>query len=194
MTKFRRESILRYFMYEALRPSLSTCQATNVLSISDAAGLVDLLGDGRRQVTVTQFPEIRMEQMPYSDGEFDLVLSDQVLEHVADPWKAVQESFRVVRDHGVVVHTSCFLNPLHNDPTDYWRFTPDALALLCQGHTIESTGSWGNRRAAVIILYGLRRLPAGRVSLFFIRSLMARSQTRCPIVVWVIARKVPHNG
>lgn len=40
------------------------------------------------------------EDLPFHDGCFDLVISLQVLEHVTDPYKVLQESFRVVKPGG----------------------------------------------------------------------------------------------
>ena len=61
-----------------------------------------------------------------------------VLEHVeGNPFAPVRESLRVVRPGGAIVHTTCLLNPVHREPGDFWRFTPDGLALICR-----SVSSW----------------------------------------------------
>jgi SAM-dependent methyltransferase len=42
------------------------------------------------------------EGLPFSDGSFDVVVSSNVLEHVARPWEHVDELVRVVRPGGMV--------------------------------------------------------------------------------------------
>jgi 2-polyprenyl-3-methyl-5-hydroxy-6-metoxy-1,4-benzoquinol methylase len=45
------------------------------------------------------------------------VVSDQVLEHVVgDPQTAIDETLRVLRPGGIVIHTTCFMNPIHGAP------------------------------------------------------------------------------
>jgi len=43
------------------------------------------------------------EQMPFADNFFDIVFSNEVLEHVQDDRKAVQEMLRVLKPGGVVI-------------------------------------------------------------------------------------------
>jgi SAM-dependent methyltransferase len=47
-----------------------------------------------------ELPNIRVapaEELPYPDGMFDVVLSHEVIEHVADDWQAIAEAVRVLR-------------------------------------------------------------------------------------------------
>jgi SAM-dependent methyltransferase len=43
-------------------------------------------------------------RLPFGDGEFDLVYSEQVFEHVMNPGEAIRELSRVLRPHGVGLH------------------------------------------------------------------------------------------
>lgn len=43
------------------------------------------------------------EKMPYPDGEFDLLVCEDVLEHVDDPAAVLQECHRVMRSGGVLI-------------------------------------------------------------------------------------------
>ena len=93
--------------------------------------------------------------------EFDAIVTDQVLEHVAEgPFLAMQESFRVVKRGGLVVHATVFSYPIHGCPNDYWRFTPQALDALVKpyGRVIES-GGWGNGWISLLWALGLRWEP-----------------------------------
>lgn len=43
------------------------------------------------------------ENIPYGDGEFDVVFADNVFEHLPDPVKVLAEVFRVLRPGGVLL-------------------------------------------------------------------------------------------
>jgi SAM-dependent methyltransferase len=81
------------------------------------AARADLLYDGDR--------------MPFDDGAFDTVLSNQVLEHVPDPRDLWADMVRVLAPGGRLIVTVPFSFRLHAEPDDYWRFTPHALRQLC---------------------------------------------------------------
>jgi len=184
-----RQSLLRVGLYAQVRPYLSNLTPSSVLSISGADGLVAMLPRGDFDVETTSFPEIRMEDLPYANGSFDLVLSDQVLEHTEQPFVAMREAARVLKPGGLMAHTTCFLNPVHDDPGDYWRFTPGALVRLCSDETVVGAGGWGNRAAVVMVLYGQRRLLSRPLFRRLATRLVARNDSRCPVVTWVIATK-----
>lgn len=61
--------------------------------------------------------------VPADDHSFDLVLSTQVLEHVADPGLYLSECFRVLRPGGEMLLSTHGVFVYHPDPVDYWRWT-----------------------------------------------------------------------
>jgi len=67
--------------------------------------------------------------LPCADGEFDAVLSSQVLEHVRDPATYLAECRRVLRPGGRLLLSTHGTMFLHRDPVDYWRWTCDGLRL-----------------------------------------------------------------
>ena len=132
-----------------------------------------------------------MLSLPFEDGSFDFCVSDQVLEHVGgNPFDAVRETLRILRPGGFAVHTTCLLNGIHAQP-DYWRFTPDGLALLCSsvGGKVISVDGWGNQDALDLIRQGFRfskvpldpKHPLHRIA-------MANDKLN-PICTWVVAQK-----
>lgn len=59
------------------------------------------------------------EELPYADGSFDLVILDNVLEHVRDPRRTLTEIRRVLRPQGfcyLVTPKPLALHSLWNDP------------------------------------------------------------------------------
>ncbi len=57
----------------------------------------------KRGVTNCRFTNGFAEEMPYADGQFDVVILEDVLEHVRDPERTIRECFRVLSRPGTVL-------------------------------------------------------------------------------------------
>jgi SAM-dependent methyltransferase len=64
------------------------------------------------------------------DAAFAVVLCTEVLEHLPEPQKAIDEIFRVLEPGGELLLTTRFLFPIHDAPHDYFRFTKYGLRHL----------------------------------------------------------------
>jgi len=85
------------------------------LDIRSGAG-VQILGDA--------------QALGVADGVFDVVLCTEVLEHLREPQRAIDEMFRVLKPGGTLLLTTRFLFPIHDAPHDYFRFTKYGLRHL----------------------------------------------------------------
>jgi SAM-dependent methyltransferase len=118
--------------------------------------------------------------------QFDVVICEQVLEHVPDPWAAASNLRGLCAPGGHVIVSTPFLVRVHELPLfgmgDYWRFTPSGLRTLLEraGLQVESVGSWGNR---LCVIGNLNRWTARRPW----HSL--RNEPDFPLQVWAFARK-----
>ena len=61
--------------------------------------------------------------LPLADASFDMVVAVAVLEHVADPFRVVNEIWRVLKPEGFVYAVTPFLQPVHMGAYDFTRFT-----------------------------------------------------------------------
>lgn len=61
--------------------------------------------------------------IPFADASFDGVVAQAVLEHVADPYRCVDEIHRVLKDGGLVYAETPFMQQMHGAPYDFTRFT-----------------------------------------------------------------------
>ena len=61
--------------------------------------------------------------LPFRDGAVDGVVVQAVLEHVADPWRCVEEIHRVLKPTGVVYSEIPFMQQVHMQGYDFTRFT-----------------------------------------------------------------------
>jgi SAM-dependent methyltransferase len=188
------EHVTRFFMYKHFAATLSKQRDKNdkVLSISGSEKLCRVFGYEETSIRDASYPECNILHLPFADESFDAVISDQVLEHVeGSPQDAVNETLRVLRPGGLLVHASCFINPIHGAPSDYWRFTPDALALLTKhkANVIEASG-WGNVFIWLFFALGVRyeRIPDNRFHPFY--WLATFNQKRLPVTTWVVAEKL----
>ncbi len=64
-------------------------------------------------------------------GTFGVVVSTETLEHDPRPWVTVNGMGLALRPGGWCVLTARGYGfPVHDYPSDYWRFTPEAFAIL----------------------------------------------------------------
>lgn len=115
--------------------------------------LVQVFGDGAH--------------LPVRTGSVDTVLSTEVLEHVPDPRALVDEMARVLRPGGKLLLTVPFIQPLHELPSDYYRFTPSSLARFVEdaGLEVESItprGNFASANGAMLSQWLVRSIGAKR--------------------------------
>jgi SAM-dependent methyltransferase len=73
-----------------------------------------------------------LDALPLPDASFDAVVCTQVLEHVADPGAALAELHRVLHPDGRIWLTVPLTWPLHEEPFDFYRYTPYGLTSLLE--------------------------------------------------------------
>lgn len=99
-----------------------------------------------------------VEDIPAESGSFDSVISTQVLEHVKNPQKAVEEFYRVLKPKGHCLVTVPQLNELHDEPNDYFRFTKYGLEEIFNNAgfkiiLIEKRGGFWSANAQMRVRY-----------------------------------------
>lgn len=163
----------------------------DVLSISHSKKLCEVLNIKPRTFVEANYPDHNFLSLQFPDESFDFAFSDQVLEHVeGDPQQAIDESWRVLRPGGIALHTTCFINPIHGEPNDFWRFTPAALRLLCRRFSqILDCDGWGNFDAWFIIRDGLRFSGIPHAKWHPLHRMAMMNDPEWPIVTWIVAQK-----
>lgn len=138
------------------------------------------------------YPEYDLCNGPLQDQCCDIILLEQVLEHVLWPYRALRSIFGMLRPGGYVLVTTPFLVKVHNAPMDCSRWTELGLKhLLAEvGFPLSDTitGSWGNR---VCIRKTLRSVP-GVIHWWH----TVQNEPNYPVVVWALGRKPgpPHGS
>jgi SAM-dependent methyltransferase len=161
---------------EALDPT--THSAVEISGASHA-------GRAWKEYVTLDYPDFDICAPLTEERRFDVVICEQVLEHVEDPCAAAENLRDLCVPDGLVIVSTPFLIKVHELPElgmfDYWRFTPRGLRLLLEraGLEVESVGSWGNRQALV---GNIRTWSARRPW----HSL--RNEPDVPLQVWAFAR------
>lgn len=71
---------------------------------------------------LSELPRLNIE-----DKSIDTILSFSVLEHVLEPFEAIKEFKRVLKDNGILIISVPQYWHLHDEPNDYLRFTKYVL-------------------------------------------------------------------
>ncbi|HYC90133.1 MAG TPA: class I SAM-dependent methyltransferase [Thermoanaerobaculia bacterium] len=84
--------------------------------------------------------------IPREDASVDTIVCTEVLEHVPDTAAAFSEMARLVRGGGVILITTPFAYPLHEEPHDYVRLTARAIEALAarNGLRVREVHALGN--------------------------------------------------
>ncbi len=154
-----------------------------------ALDAAEVSGDGRaglgwRSFTSLDYPAFDVCAPTGDEGTFDVVICEQVIEHVIDPFAAVRTLRGLTRPGGYLVVSTPFLVRIHELPQygmrDYWRFTPNGMRLLLAGAglDVQEIGSWGNRR---VVAGNFDRWPALR------RWHALGNEPELPVQVWGFA-------
>jgi SAM-dependent methyltransferase len=155
----------------------------SALSAAEISGAAQAGRPWRRFVSL-DYPEFDLCAPLTVTERFDVVICEQVIEHVVDPWAAARNLRELCEPGGHVVVSTPFLIRVHELPMygmhDYWRFTPRGLRQLLEGAglVVDEVGSWGNRD---VVAGNLDRWPAYR------RWHSLRNEADLPVQVWAFA-------
>lgn len=120
-----------------------------------------------------------------TNKQYDLIISEQVFEHLLYPYRAGKNIFEMLKPGGYFLVTTPFLLRIHECPTDCSRWTPMGMKYFLNecGFRLEdvSVDSWGNRKSVI------GNLKDWRIYNSYWHSM--KNEREFPIVVWALARK-----
>lgn len=121
------------------------------------------------------------------DERFDVIVADQVFEHLLWPYRAGKNVLKMLNPGGYFIITTPFLIQMHACPIDCSRWTETGLKYFLAecGFELEEidTGSWGNRSCVRANLKPNHWEDRG-----WSKSL--NNERDYPVAVWAIARKI----
>lgn len=90
------------------------------------------------------FPEVDIvadaTHLPFASNSIQAIVSESVLEHVADPNTVISEMVRVLKVEGYIYVSAPFVHPFHASPNDYNRWTISGLKHLFKDLEIIESG------------------------------------------------------
>ncbi|MBK8805327.1 MAG: methyltransferase domain-containing protein [Bacteroidales bacterium] len=93
------------------------------------------------------------ESLPIQDNSIDIVISNQVLEHVNNDLESVKESYRVLKPNGFFIGSVPHISPIHLEPYDYRRYTELGLRKILEDSDfkiVKIEGNGGVHRAFAV--------------------------------------------
>lgn len=183
----------RYVMYQSIEKWADTHQKDGIpvgKVIGGESPLTRLWPNAHW--VVTNYPEVDAMALPYENESLDIILSDQMLEHVKKPWIAADEMLRVLKPGGLLICTTCFMQRWH-PPAVYFTFHPDGLRELFQDSLSEIVvGGWGNRQSNDMFNHNpdekmWRKMPVK--DNWFLEQIVKENDPKAPFATWVLGVK-----
>ncbi|MGC2814152.1 MAG: methyltransferase domain-containing protein [Candidatus Acidiferrum sp.] len=139
-----------------------------------------------RSYRAVHYPEYDVCEKPLAAEQFDLVIAEQVFEHILRPDLAAKNIHAMLRPGGYFVVNTPFLVKIHEFPVDMYRWTEPGLRQLLEvaGFNVLGTGSWGNRKC---VLANMNPGPTWKSYNRYFHSL--RNEPQFALVVWAFAQK-----
>ncbi|TDK49870.1 methyltransferase domain-containing protein [Antarcticimicrobium luteum] len=148
---------------------------------------------GFRSYWQFNYPEYDICDAPFTDEDgavqqFDLILANQVWEHLDRPYRATQNVLQMLRPGGYFWLAVPFFIPFHAAPADCSRWSARGLTnLLIEcgfGADQIRAEQWGNRNAA------LRNMEPDWPPKFDRERDSLKNDPNMPICSWALARKL----
>jgi SAM-dependent methyltransferase len=79
-------------------------------------------------------------QLPLKNSSIDVIVCQAVLHHVADPFKCVDEMWRVLRPEGILYAEVPFMQQVHGSAYDFTRFSTTGCRRLFRQFREDSVG------------------------------------------------------
>ncbi len=96
-------------------------------------GLFDINSTGVEVTYVNIDPSVRPDiiadaaAIPVPDNSYDVAIMGELLEHVPEPLRVLEEAHRILKQNGLLLITVPFMVGIHGDPSDYGRYTETFL-------------------------------------------------------------------
>lgn len=121
----------------------------------------------------------------FEDESIDVIFCLEVLEHVSNPVAAISEFMRILKKGGVVVCSTPFIFPIHDEPNDYFRYTSYGIRHLFRKFNLVLLKERNGYFHAIYVLL-LRILNAGTFLQKIIAVIFAPLIILCAPLVYIL--------
>jgi SAM-dependent methyltransferase len=131
--------------------------------------------------------DICAQPLAFKQESFDLIIAEQVFEHLPYPYRAGKNIYSMLRPGGYMLLTTPFFIKVHKSPLDCCRWTEEGIKFLMEECGFNPkyihTGSWGNRLCVIANFQAWPEYIPGAHPL--------DNEPDFPMVVWTLAQKEP---
>ena len=149
---FKTEHLIRYVSREEIKNLLKKEVSKNIsiLEISESEYWKEILE--YESFTSMNYPEYNI-CVDYLDKKYDLIIADNVWEHLKYPYKASKNVLKMLKPNGKFLLIVPFLVRQHDVPIDCTRWTEKGLKYFLEETGFNKnkikTGSWGNKECVI---------------------------------------------
>jgi SAM-dependent methyltransferase len=138
---------IRLNAYQHLQLRFHNSIGLRVIEFGGSNGIVPQLMPHIADYEVApNYPDVDLHDLSkYQRDYFNVVVIDNILEHLADPKTALEQIHAILQVGGICVCLTPFMIKIHGYPNDYWRFTESGLRKLFDHFSHVEVESWGNR-------------------------------------------------
>ena len=124
------------------------------------------------------------------DNSFDTIIATEVLEHLYDPQKAIDNIHKTLKKDGTCILSTRFAHEYHPGPFDYYRFSSDGLKHLFRNFDNVEIFHHGNRLHVIWMLINSNKYSHIFLNIFNpIIALINVKKTNWPCGFVVVAKK-----
>jgi SAM-dependent methyltransferase len=180
---YRSDQWVRVVQIDEWKHFLTSKPLASLTALEISPGLVSMWREiGFGSYNSVDYPEFDITKQRIPE-QFDVIIAEQVFEHLRYPYAAARNVRAMLKDDGVFLIATPFLIRVHGQPNDYTRWTPDGLKAFLEDCGFDAeVRSWGNRKAVVANFRKWAEYGWGRG---------LKNEYEFPTVVWGYARKAP---
>jgi len=177
----------RYPTYKQIKIDISNLDLSKMKVLEISAGEYWRENFKFRSYNSLNYPEYDICKTININQKFDLIIADNVWEHIKYPNKATKNVFNLLNDGGYFLLIVPFMIRVHEVPIDCTRWTEDGLRFHLEecGFQLNNifTNSWGNKSCVSANL----RSDDTWARIWFFKSL--KNDKKFPVQVWALAKK-----
>lgn len=117
---------------------LSTCETDDELTYIQS-NVLDIIDYSKNK-------EYDLHTLNLKDKDYDLIIFNQTLEHLYNPFLAMKKLYEHLKPNGHLYTTVPIINIPHMVPFHFWGITPIGLCILSKNASFDilECGYWGN--------------------------------------------------
>lgn len=184
---FNAEHWIRYPTYKLIKKDIQNFKTKDMNVLEISGGEYWKENFNFKSYETLNYPDFDICKNINLEKKYDLIIADNVWEHLAYPYKATKNIYNLLNKNGIFLIIVPFLVRVHNVPIDCSRWTEDGLKYFLNecGFEIDNikTNSWGNKKCVISNLRG----DDSWTRIGFYKDL--KNDKNYPVQIWAIAKK-----